>query len=542
MARPPVVGTWAAHQLTLVAERTYDNPYTDLEVWVDFTHDDGTVLRRPGFWDGGNAFGVRFAAAGRPGRWTWRSRCPAADPGLDGRTGTLEVTDETGGENRFRTHGFWRMSPGRRSLVHADGYPAVLVADTAWALPWRATPEQVREYAADRHAKGFNAALLMSVQPDMNATGPRDRTADRGFDVAFEDLAAGHLNRPNPAYFQALDSILGILHEHEIVPVLQPVFFGFGWKGLGVAGPVVPPVEYARYCRYLVARYGAQPVVYLVGADGTGLEPQVEAGGREVHAWDCYQQPTGIHYRPHSAAAAHQDEPWLDFQWCQTGHEGEHVPERVTLLWSRSPAKAAANGEPTYENSGRTGKASGWWQGHEAWSNLCAGGTMGVVYGAGSLWQWALRADEPGQEPYFLAPGCGWREALDFEGSRYVGLVGRILDGLPTTDMRPDWESLIAPRGLTVPGELHIVYLEGPRTLRVADPAALPRFYRIIDPRDGTVLGHGKWESHGDARRSIIETPAGRPAVIVFTKEPVAGPDRARPPGRAAATRPWPGR
>ena len=37
------------------------------------------------------------------------------------------------------------------------------------------------------------------------------------------------------------------------MPELQPVFFGFGWKGLDVAGPVVPPAEYARYCRKPVA-------------------------------------------------------------------------------------------------------------------------------------------------------------------------------------------------------------------------------------------------------------------------------------------------
>jgi hypothetical protein len=522
VGRPRPASAWAPHELTFTATRSYPNPYTDVEFWVDFRHEDGTVLRRPGYWDDGPAFGVRFTAAGRPGRWTWQSHGPADDPGLHDRTGSVEIIPEDAGANRFRAHGFWRMSPGRRSLVHADGQPAILVADTAWALPWRATPEQARVYAADRRAKGFNAALLMSVQPDMNAAGPRDRTADGGFDVGFEDLADGHLNQPNPDYFRSLDTILAILAEHEIVPVLQPVFFGFGWKGLRAAGPVVPPPEYARYCRYLVARYGAQPAIYLVGADGTGLEPQVAAGGREVHAWDCYEQPTGIHYRPHSAAAAHQDAPWLDFQWCQTGHEGEHVPERVTLLASRSPVKAVANGEPSYENTGRTGKASGWWQGHEAWSNLCAGGTMGVVYGAGSLWQWALRPDEAGQEPYFLAPGCGWREALDFEGSRYAGLVGRILDGLPTTDMRPDWESVIAPRGLSVPGRLHLIYLEGRRRLRLAGSATLPPFYTIIDPRNGRVLCRGTSEPGVAWRQNILDPPDG-PSLVIFTAEPFGG-------------------
>jgi hypothetical protein len=37
---------------------------------------------------------------------------------------------------------------------------------------------------------------------------------------------------------------------------------------------------------------------------------------------------------------------------------GEHVPERVTLLASRTPARAVANGEPTSTAGGR-GKASG---------------------------------------------------------------------------------------------------------------------------------------------------------------------------------------
>ena len=60
------------------------------------------------------------------------------------------------------------------------------------------------------------------------------------------------------------------------------------------------------------------------------------------------------------------------------GPRREHVPERVTLLYSRLPAKAVATGEPTYENTTYLGNAVGWWQGHEAWSNLCSGATMGV--------------------------------------------------------------------------------------------------------------------------------------------------------------------
>jgi hypothetical protein len=236
---------WREVEIALTAENDYPSPYTNVEVWADFIHDTGATLRRPAFWDGGRAWKIRFASPLDSGRWLWRSFSSAADSGLAGQSGELKCQAGSPTEHRFERHGFWRMSPGRRSMVHADGTPALLAADTAWALPWRATEEQCRVYAADRQAKGFNAALLMSVQPDMRARGPRDRTADEGFDVGFEDLPDGHINQLNPAYFQYLDRLLAILLEHEIVPVLQPVFMGFGWKGLSVAGPVVTPDEYA---------------------------------------------------------------------------------------------------------------------------------------------------------------------------------------------------------------------------------------------------------------------------------------------------------
>jgi hypothetical protein len=165
-------------------------------------------------------------------------------------------------------------------------------------------------------------------------------------------------------------------------------------------------------------------------------------------------------------------------------------------MWRNMPIKAVANGEPTYEHGGKPGRAAGWWQGHEAWSNLCAGGTMGVVYGAGSLWQWRLHPDEPGHTPYFLADGTGWREALAFEGSKYVGLVPQILEGLPLTDMEPNWQVTLGRRGLSVPGKLFIGYSEGGGSLMMFGDQ-VPRQYRVIDPRTGLVLREGTRASVG---------------------------------------------
>jgi hypothetical protein len=509
-----VVYPWREVELTLTAAREYPNPYIDVEVWVELAHSSGVTMRRPAFWDGERVWRVRFASPLAEGHWLWRSFSSIEDAGLAGQSGQLMCVAAPSGGTRYEQRGFWRMSPGGRNLIHADGTSALLVADTAWALPWRATEEQCRVYAADRQAKGFNAALLMSVQPDMDARGPRDRTADEGFDVGFEDLPEGHITRLIPAYFQYLDRLTAILAAHEIVAVLQPVFMGFGWKGLRVAGPVLPPAEYARYCRYLVARYGARPAIYLVGGDGSGYEPPVAAGGEEVERWDAYRQPTGIHYRPHADNCAHQGAPWLDFQWCQTGHSGEHVPERVADMWRNAPAKGVANGEPTYEHGVVFGRAAGWWQGHEAWSNLCAGGTMGVVYGAGSLWQWRLHSEEPGHAPYYLAQHAGWREALDFEGSRYVGLVGRMLDGLPFADIQPNWQVTLGRRGLLVPGRLFICYAEEGGPLMLFGEQ-VPLCYRVMDPRNGVVLRDAKRASHTDA----LSDEGGSPRIYICYDE-----------------------
>ena len=508
LARP-----WREIEIELTAAKKWSNPYTDVEAWVDFEHDSGRVIRRPAFWDGGASWKVRFASPVGHGAWKWRSAASVDDSGLSGVSGEVQCAPAEDEENLFYRRGFWKMSKGGRNLVHADGTPCMLAGDTVWALPWRATPEQCTIYAADRQQKGYNAALLMTVQPDMDARGPRDRTKDTGFDVGFEDLERGHLNEINVEYFQRFDELCDILVAHEIVPVYQPLFHGYGWKGLRVAGLVVSPEEYARYCRYLVARFGARPAMWLVGGDGDCKLESIRAAGAEIEAWDAYGQPTGLHYRPHARADAWQEADWLDFQWCQTGHSGLHLPERVADMWRNRPIKAVANGEPTYEHIGEPGRATDWWQGEEAWANLCAGGTMGAVYGAGSLWQWRLHKNEPDYEEWAHARLAGWREAIDFPGSKYVGAMRKIFDGLPFADMEPDWESVIWGRGLSVPGKLLVLYMPEPVEVRI--PVEwVPSEYRVFDPKTAEEVGTGTLEQSGPMR---VLRPGGEgPKVYVF--------------------------
>jgi len=500
---------WEAIELKFKSAQPYASPYTEVEFWAEFRHESGETLRRPGFWDGGQNWKLRFAPT-RAGQWIWTTFANKKDQGITGKIGTL-TADSQRAENPYKRHGLLRMSAGKRSATYADGTPFFLVADTAWALPWRATEEQCRTYAADRQRKGFNAALLMSVQPDMGAKGPANRTQYGGFDVGFKDLPSGHINELRPAYFRYLDKLIAILHQHHITPVLQPVFHGYGWKGLQVAGRVIPADEYARYCRYLVARYGAAPAIYLVGADGYGTDPGVRAGGREIEAWDCYKQPAGIHYNPMANNRSYQADAWLDFQWCQTGHSGEHRPDKVAAMWRNRPVKGVANGEPTYEAMNHPSNGAGWWQGHEAWSNLCAGGTMGVFYGAGSLWNWILDADEPGHATWCSAARANWRQALSFEGSNYPGVVGRLLEGLPFADMAPQEGWTIGKRCVGVAKKMALVYLEQGGGFALCSKE-VPLHYRVCDASTGDVLTQATRKP--DEMR--INAPAGRPIAVVF--------------------------
>ena len=508
---------WQEIEIEFGAANEYANPYTDVDARVEFVHDDGTTITRPMFWDGDNTFRVRFASTKASGNWKWTSKDSSGDAGLDGKSGSLTATEPAAKETTFRRHGFWTIPTGGRNLIHADGTPRIMAADTPWALPWRATPEQAKIYATDRQEKGFNAALLMTMQPDRGVKGPRSRTQPEGFDVAFEDLPDGRLTKLNVDYFRKFDALVNILVDHGIAPVYQPVFHGYGWKGKQTAGNSLSPEDYARYCRYLVARFGARPAIWLLGGDGTFTDAnvieQLDVAGREVEKWDAYKHPTGIHYAPHSISDVHQDKDWLDFQWCQTGHNGEHVQARVADMWRNTPVKAIANGEPTYENIGRTGNAVGWWQGHEAWCNLTAGGTMGVVYGAASLWNWKLDPDETGHATWCTAPGAGWREALDFEGSKYPALLTKILDGLPIDGMQPNWTCTYGRRGLLVAGKLFVLYLpDGGGTAILSKD--VPRDYRIFDPKTGDTVGQGKLAEEGPPN---FDCKSKEPRVVVFS-------------------------
>ena len=124
------VHTWEKHELALVSDRKFQNPYTDATVWVDLTG-PGFHKRVYGFWDGGNNFRVRVVATA-PGIWHWRSGSEPHDAGLAGKTGSFiarEWTEEEKQENPLR-RGFLQATLNHHALQTADGTPFFAIGDT----------------------------------------------------------------------------------------------------------------------------------------------------------------------------------------------------------------------------------------------------------------------------------------------------------------------------------------------------------------------------------------------------------------------------
>ena len=126
---------WEKVEITLTSKKTYNNPYTEMTVWLDL-EGPGFNKRCYGFWDGGNTFRVRITATA-PGTWTWRSGSGPTDPGLDGIRGSFTATnwtEEQKAENPSR-RGMIRPSANGHAFQYADGTPYLLIGDTWWATP-----------------------------------------------------------------------------------------------------------------------------------------------------------------------------------------------------------------------------------------------------------------------------------------------------------------------------------------------------------------------------------------------------------------------
>ena len=456
-------------EIAFTAKQSYGDPFNEVALDVDFIDPRGRELRVPAFWAGGSVWKARYASP-VTGTHLFRSACSKkGDRGLQGISGKVEIKPYAG-SNPLYVHGPLRVASGGRYLEHDDHTPFFWLADTWWMglchrLLW---PSEFQQLTADRKEKGFTVIQIVAgLYPDMPPFDPRG-TNEAGF--PWETNYA----RIRPEYFDAADQRLGYLVEQGFVPCIVGAW-GYFMPWMGVE-------KMKAHWRYLVARYGAWPVVWC--AAGEGNLPWYLAKGfpyddrNQVHDWtavmryiretDPFHRPLTIHptaIHRYTARHATDDAALLDFDMLQTPHgQREAVPVAVNAVresYAATPVMPVIDGEASYEMLNDSLPSS--WTRRMFWVCLM-NGAAGHTYGANGIWQCNRPGVPHGASPHGGSYGrISWEEAMRLPGSRQVGLGKKLLLQYPWQQFRPhpEWVAFAREAPLNLEGCRWIWFPEG---------------------------------------------------------------------------------
>jgi hypothetical protein len=542
-----------ATEWSYVSGTRYRNPFQDVELEVVFTEPNGCEKRVPAFWGGEQVWRVRYASSA-VGRHRFRTVCSdKSNPDLHGREGELEVRPYEGGNDLLR-HGPLRVAANRRYLEHVDGAPFFWLGDTWWygLVGEFAWPGEFQELVADRRRKGFNLIQLVAgyvpAMPEGTLRGGNEAGLPWGLDY----------RTINPGYFDLADLRIDCLVQNGFVPC---IFGSWGdWLlKLGIE-------KMKQHWRYLIARYGAYPVVWsLCGEVGclypitsTADEAENErsrtflrAGwsdiARYIGRMDPYRHPLTAHPNggTESRENLEEDVP-LTVAMLQTGHSFRNLQGRIPGMLDqlsravrRQPRLPVVNGEPNYE--GIFGSSWQDVQRFQVWSCLL-GGAAGYTYGAA---EGCWHVHHRGREPFPLNTGPwgsfeDWRDIAAFPGSGQMQYARRLLERYDWQrfEPHPEWleirgaehDGCFIPYAAGIPSKVRVIYTSPPSyvcfgsaalaAVTALEPDAAYRAF-FYDPRSGKQQTIGPVEAVA-GRWPVPQLPSYQDWVLVLETETAA--------------------
>ena len=454
------VGPWEVFDTSYETAKQYAKPFVDVEVDVVFRQGDKQWIV-PAFWAGGSKWTVRFAPPAE-GEYKYQVQCTdKANADLNGSERTLRVMAYKG-QNPLLQHGFLKVSADKRHFAHADDTPFFWLGDTWWkCLCKRMTWEGFQKLTADRKAKGFSVIqIVCGPYPDEGAFEAQWEN-EGGKPYETKDFSV-----VNPAYFNYADRRIQHLVDAGMVPAIVggwhsykeaiKDFDGTGWPNqnfeymhlIGEAG-------FKRHWRNLIARYGAYPVVWIIGGEAGG--PEWTDLARYVRDTDPYHHPATMH--PPGGKTGRQavtDATVLNFDMLQTPHGDGRAGQTVSSLraaCSSTPGMPVLNGECSYEGHMQT--AFGDAQRYMFWGCMLSG-AAGHTYGAAGVWHASVEGD-PGVFPVW--DWTTWTEGINYLGSTQVGLGKKLLEQYPWWRFEPHPEWVEAGSfAAGIPGEVRFIY------------------------------------------------------------------------------------
>jgi hypothetical protein len=438
-------------KIVCISQKTYKNPFVEIELNAVVMRPDGNMLRVPMFWTGGNRWCLLYASSA-VGVHTFHTECSDnTNAKLHGAEGKIEVTAYKG-QNHLYRHGPIRVAKDQRHFEHTDGTPFFWLADTWWkGLCKRMTWEGFQELTDDRKAKGFNAVqIVCGPYPDEAMMEARWEN-EGGKPYETRDFSV-----VNPKYFEYADRRI----EHLVDAGIVPVIVG-GWgrpQGGGKSTLMQVGIDgFKRHWRNLVARYGAYPTVWMVGGEAKDAYGPWSDLARYLKDTDPFERLTCYHAPGHPRTAL-KDNTMFDFDMIAIGHNGMLTVNRTFDLMKSSltalPKRPVLCGEACYEGHMQTNFQA--IQRHMFWSFILSG-AAGHTYGAAGIWQASVEGD-PGITPIY--DWTTWKEGMNYPGSMQLGLGKKLLEQYPWSrfETHPEWveEGCFAAG---IPGEVRIIYL-----------------------------------------------------------------------------------
>ena len=523
-----IATTGVATEWAYASGKHYDDPFNQIELDAIVTLPSGKEHRVPAFWAGDSTWRVRYAPP-TPGMFHIRSVCSdAANRDLHDQTMTLKAEPYTGRNVHFK-HGVLQIAEDKRHFQHADGTPFFWLGDTWWMglckrLSW---PDGFQTLTADRVQKGFTMVQIVAgLYPDMEPFDERGANeAGYPWDREYKSI--------NPAYFDMADVRIQHLADHGLAACIVG-FWGYFIPRMGVA-------KVKQHWRYLIARWGAYPVVWCLAGEGTmpyylsktkEQDAETQKHGltelaRYVRATDPHHHPITIH--PSSSARLCVDDPSvLDFDMLQTGHsDRESAPNTIETIHTSlaaSPKMPVLIGEVCYEGIQEASRQEV--QRFMFLSSIFSG-SGGHTYGANGIWQFNTR-----EKPYGLSPhnhswgGPAWDIAAQLPGSGQLGMAKRLLMRYSwwKLESRPDlieprWskENYWKPFAATIPGEAIFAFTPAAysaATFRNLKPGTYNAFF--FNPTDGAEIPIGHINPDSSGSWTVADVPIFQDWVVVL--------------------------
>ncbi len=281
-----------------------------------------------------------------------------------------------------------------------------------------------------------------------------------------------------------------------------------------------------QHWRYLIARYGALPVVWCAAGEGTmpfyGSPRAKEEAAFQKEGWtevirsirsaDPFHRMITIH-PSRSARETVTDPSVLDFDMHQTGHASEDsigsMARQMREAYEARPVMPVIAGESSYEGLDLREFGGGVLSSDASrqmlWTGLMQNGAAGGTYGANGIWQLNRRDAPYGPSPHGRSWGSvPWDEAMKRAGSAQAGFAKDFFARYPWHRLEPKphtvvWsnaqpaQSEIRPCALGIGTQLRIIYVPRPRPITVEQLAAHADYTAsLFDPVLGGQMSLGR--------------------------------------------------